>query len=376
MFCLWCKSSNNDSDKKCRFCGHNLNSKPAINSSEPWGEQVPENSIKPNKLSAVTPFLFVGAIICFYIPDFIKINNLIINVILLLTGGILLLSFLIFIIVGSIRIKNYWAALIYFVLLLAIIFLNIFGYYQAQDFYSTINKAQTAFQDGKKEDIKKYAELAFTKADKKSNEQMGTAYYWLAVSNYSNYDNAGAEIAGAKAVSFDSNKKPLVDELNRLAAHNFKFGNLINQAQSAWQNNQNIDIIKFSQEALNMTSLTDQDMAIANYWLGVGYYRNNQLFEAERAESISISLRPNNVGPYVTMAAIKLDQNNITEARTYAEKSLEIDSNYAWAQNVMGVVLLRENKPKEAVGFFKRSIELSPNTEIFKNNLITAQNNF
>lgn len=376
MICPSCKTANTVKNKTCRVCGYDFSAnKPKLADNKDLisknGETI--DSRKKNKLPPWLTAWLVFSVLLYYIGDFVVVKGfMLIGSISILIGGAMFLLFFVISGIRGIMAKNYGIAAVYFIVTVAIIAINIFNYYQIGDFYKSINNAQTAFSEGRNEDLLKYSKAALEAADD-VDENVGLAYYWMAVAYYANNDNAQAKVFGAKAIEFDSNLKPLVEELDNLVAKNIKFWNLIEKANLAWQENRTEDIIKYSEEALVEAKEDNVQKAVANYWLGIGYYRGSQFAKAEEAELLAISLNQNEVGPYVTMGAIKLGQNDVAEAKKYAEKALEIDVNYAWAQNLMGAVLLAENKPQEAVKYFEKAVEISPNTAVFKNNLDDAR---
>ena len=149
----------------------------------------------------------------------------------------------------------------------------------------------------------------------------------------------------------------------------------IESARTAWQNNQHTEIIAHSEEALKLAS-NDTQEASARYWLGIGYYRQDNLDKAEENEKTAIKLQPDFVGPYVTLGAIMHSRRNLQEARGLAEKAIELDPKYAWGYNLLGIVLADEGKREEAVTQFKKAIELDSQQTIFQQNLQRVEQSF
>ena len=146
------------------------------------------------------------------------------------------------------------------------------------------------------------------------------------------------------------------------------FTNDVNQAHNLWASGQYSQMVPVAQKALNEAT-DNKEKALAHYWLGVSYYKTNQLSQAETEELTSIQLDSSQSGPYITLAGVKAGQNDFTQEMSYAQKAVSLDPNYGWAHNALAIAYLNQGQKQEAIGEFQKAIQLDPSNATFKQNL-------
>jgi len=95
--------------------------------------------------------------------------------------------------------------------------------------------------------------------------------------------------------------------------------------------------------------------------LGRALDANKEYEEAEKAYVKAIELKPTESNYFVNMSLVQISQGNIDGATTSIEKAAALNpSNGGVAYYNLGATLINRNKPKEAITFLKRAVELDP----------------
>ncbi|MDO8622427.1 MAG: hypothetical protein Q7R80_04310, partial [bacterium] len=153
-----------------------------------------------------------------------------------------------------------------------------------------------------------------------------------------------------------------------ISAFGFRIGaDAVTQARDAWRRNDATSVVRYAKRALWFTVLP-KDRATAHFWFGVGEYRLGNLASAETHERRAIVLQPNHAPPYVTLGAILDASGRRREAWGAAQRAIELDPTYAWAQNLIGVLMLEDGHAAGAVPYFARAMALDSDEKIFTEN--------
>ena len=114
-------------------------------------------------------------------------------------------------------------------------------------------------------------------------------------------------------------------------------------------------------EVLNKARTADSTSAMAAFVLGMAYKRTNDLPNAEKNLLDAVALTPKIKEAYVELIDVLYQLDKITEARKYleiAESEEIIPSKIAFLK---GLILLKENKNKEAITSFEKAKKLDAN---------------
>lgn len=123
-----------------------------------------------------------------------------------------------------------------------------------------------------------------------------------------------------------------------------------------------------AQIALTLAT-TASDKAIAHYWIGLAYFKLNDMAQAETHLLQAVALDPKYAGPYVTLSAIQSTSGNFQKGLEYALKCQELDPKYAWCENSIGLALNGLGKKNEGIVHLQKAVSLDPDTLVFQDNL-------
>jgi len=92
-------------------------------------------------------------------------------------------------------------------------------------------------------------------------------------------------------------------------------------------------------------------------------------FELARTEFLQVlKMDPNNVVAWNNLGNAYRELNQLDDASQAYQKSIDLSSHYAYPQNGMGTVLVRQNRLHEAIPHFERALQLDPNfVEVYLN---------
>jgi tetratricopeptide (TPR) repeat protein len=121
------------------------------------------------------------------------------------------------------------------------------------------------------------------------------------------------------------------------------------------------------------------DQAVADYTMSLSYEKNSEVYAsrcnsyrmlAKINEALSdcnkaIETDPNNVDAYIALAALNLQEQNLTQARDEVGKALKIDPTSAKAYYVLAQVEIADNHGDRAVEDLTKCIELDPTNPIY-----------
>lgn len=116
-------------------------------------------------------------------------------------------------------------------------------------------------------------------------------------------------------------------------------------------------------------STTNEDKAIAHYWIGLAYFKLNDMAQAETHLLQAVSLNTKYAGPYVTLSAIQSTNGNFQKGLEYALKCQSLDPKYAWCENNIALSLNGLGRREEALVHLQKAVSLDPDTFVFQDNL-------
>ncbi len=82
--------------------------------------------------------------------------------------------------------------------------------------------------------------------------------------------------------------------------------------------------------------------------------------EARKIVDRALTLQPENVAALITMGNICRAQGDTNAARTVYARAVAADANSAPAHNAFGLALVSDQKLDEAIGHFRRALEIAP----------------
>lgn len=144
------------------------------------------------------------------------------------------------------------------------------------------------------------------------------------------------------------------------------------ETKEFYQNEDYNSMITSASELLALAE-TDEEEAIANYWMGLGYYKLDSLDKAEGYLLTAVSLDDTYHAPYVTLAAIAYARNEVQKGLDYSLKCAELDPNYGWCYNNIGIGYSKQGDLAQGIENVERAISLDPTNTKFKNNLRLMQ---
>ncbi len=159
-------------------------------------------------------------------------------------------------------------------------------------------------------------------------------------------------------------------------AFNFYFGYTtnINAASKAYSNKQ-YDL-QLEKATLSLEfARNNQTKSVSYYWKGLAEYKLGDIESAEKDEKLALSLNPYSSGPYVTLSAIEGDKGNHQQALNLGKKCVEIDPNWGWCHNAVGVSLIQLGSKEEGIQELEKAVSLDPNNPVFAENLTLAKSN-
>jgi tetratricopeptide (TPR) repeat protein len=150
------------------------------------------------------------------------------------------------------------------------------------------------------------------------------------------------------------------------------YNQAINTAHNSWAEGKDSVVINKAAEALE-NAQTDEEKAVAHYWLALGNYRQGNDTVAEKEDNLALTLDPKYAAPYTTLSAISMNKGDYQKALTLAQKAAVLDPTYPWAYNNQGIALVELGRKAEGLEMFRKAIKLSPDSYIFKDNLNRAE---
>ena len=91
----------------------------------------------------------------------------------------------------------------------------------------------------------------------------------------------------------------------------------LEKAKISWSEGKYAEMLAPANHALSIAT-TDENKAYAHYWIGVSYFKQDMLPEAEANEKNAIQLLPKYSAPYITLTAIYLNKSQPKIAFGYA----------------------------------------------------------
>lgn len=118
---------------------------------------------------------------------------------------------------------------------------------------------------------------------------------------------------------------------------------------------------------------TEEHRAYAHYWIGLHYHKlgNNQ--DAESHLLTALSLKADYAAPYVTLGSISLEKSNYQQMLEYSRKCVDLDQNYAWCHNNLGIALVSLGQKQAGISSIEKAVSLDPTSFVFNDNLKRAR---
>jgi|GEM_PF-2503700 len=151
-----------------------------------------------------------------------------------------------------------------------------------------------------------------------------------------------------------------------------QFNQLSGEVKQSWGNG---EYAKALNEAQQLLSLADTDYleAIAYYWMGLSNYSLKNIDIAEVNLLRAVQLDSDYAAPYVTLSAISMGKTEYPQALVYAQKCVELDPNYAWCHNNLGLAYSLTGNHEEGIRELQQAVSLDPESFVFSNNLKRMQ---
>jgi Flp pilus assembly protein TadD len=155
---------------------------------------------------------------------------------------------------------------------------------------------------------------------------------------------------------------------SEISTSDIGFAAAVSQSRVLWANGKYGEALDMAHIALQKAQ-SDEEKAKAYYWIGLCYYYQGNKQDAENAELLAIKYYPDYEPPYVTLSAIKLDENKCDEALTYALRAVQLNGKDCWAFNDLGLAYFCLGDKENAAAQLNKAASLAPNSNIILNNL-------
>jgi len=131
------------------------------------------------------------------------------------------------------------------------------------------------------------------------------------------------------------------------------------------------ELIKIGKEESGIKIIKQYITLNENVWnawflLGWAYRRTENYQKGKEALLKCLNLNENNVDTYNELSICYLELGEYTECRKKLAQALRLDGDNIKIISNFGILALKENKPDEALGFFKTVLEIEPNDSIAK----------
>src|ERR1051326_4033527 len=108
----------------------------------------------------------------------------------------------------------------------------------------------------------------------------------------------------------------------------------------------------------------EPNSAQARYLLGLAFYGNKKLDQAESAWNEAIRVDSRFLPPYLNLAKLKLASRDMNNAIHFAEETLRNNPNQPDALLVLGNAHLAKNENKATVEAFQKLVALTPQNPV------------
>lgn len=146
------------------------------------------------------------------------------------------------------------------------------------------------------------------------------------------------------------------------------FNNDLQKTGALWSDSKYNESLAAAQKLLTEAE-SDIDKATAHYWIGLSYYRLDELVQAKQEELLSIGLDQKSTSPYAALSAISYNSNDCKQAVDYAQTAISLDDTYSWAHNDLGLAYACLGNKQQAISELKKAIALDPKIDFFQRNL-------
>lgn len=108
---------------------------------------------------------------------------------------------------------------------------------------------------------------------------------------------------------------------------------------------------------------TDQERAVAYYWLGVAANREGRYEQAIEHQLKAVELDPSYGPPYSSLSSAYLKLGELEKCKSYAEKCIKISPRYAWCYYFLSGYYYEKGNIELAWRNIQKATELDPNNE-------------
>jgi signal peptidase I len=187
------------------------------------------------------------------------------------------------------------------------------------------------------------------------------------------YQEKTTEVQKELSQFVSNNRENMVDDKLKDYFTRFKWGNpefneKANEAKLLFGQGKYEEQLTSAQELLQLAT-NDSEKAIAYYWEGLAYYNlgNETLAEASLKDSVSSDIEY--AAPYVTLSAISFNERDYDKGLEYAIKCVELDENYGWCHNNLGLAYAYLGEKDKAISELEKAVELDTQSYVFNDNL-------
>jgi tetratricopeptide (TPR) repeat protein len=150
------------------------------------------------------------------------------------------------------------------------------------------------------------------------------------------------------------------------------FNQLSLTTKDAWERGETTQSLTHAQDLL-LEAETNEQRAIANYWIGLSYFSQNKSDLAETHLLQAVTFDQTYGPPYSTLAAISMGRANYPQALIYAQTCVKLEPTYPWCHNNLGLTLDLLGRHEEGIKELKQAVALDPQNYSFASNLKRMQ---
>jgi tetratricopeptide (TPR) repeat protein/peroxiredoxin len=123
-----------------------------------------------------------------------------------------------------------------------------------------------------------------------------------------------------------------------------------------------VDPAERMRAALPFPGILVQDKFARNdFTYGVAMFQHGYLDHAEESFLQVLAAKPDNADAQYNLGTLSLRRRDLTKARTYLQRTVQLRPDYPEAWNNLGMIAAEEGRPDEAVQNFQQSLKYRPN---------------
>lgn len=160
----------------------------------------------------------------------------------------------------------------------------------------------------------------------------------------------------------------LAGDLDGFKWGNPEFNSEADKARSAFSEGDYQAQLESGNKLIEIAS-NDEEKAIGHYWVGLAYHNLNDMTKAKVNLLKAVELDSTYAGPYVTLASVSYSEGNYQEGLNHALKCAQLDPNYGWCFNNIGLGYAYLGNTNLAVQNLEKAVALDPESYVFNDNL-------